>query len=361
MTIQSVSTAQLPSQAATQLGSAAQTTQTGASPPPPGDGDGSVGLFDGVLGKALIGGVAGFAIGALPFTPFGGVIGGLIGATLGAGVGIFMNFRKIKDIQSKNSELITAVGVQAVNQADASSMLSGGTGVLQGGDPGQAASQTPAQDASQTTASTSTTTQPPPQVPTSATQQSVVPNQAGTAQQGSAAQTTVDPGPLQTAATSGSSSQLTTATDAQIEASNSRVSQALDLFSQQPVVIQGGGAGGSVVQQGGGLVQQRGGTVQQGGGDSESEIRARLDECHRVARQQIRELRDAARSRLHDLRLRIASSTSADERRELVEQLRSERRRFRLQLMAVRQEHVQQRADLVQQFGLKNVEQKAAA
>src|SRR5687767_5769237 len=73
---------------------------TAATPKLGGD-DGSVGLFDGVLMKAVMGGSMGIGIGMLPFIPGGPILGGVIGAVAGAGIGIFLNYRKISQIRQQ--------------------------------------------------------------------------------------------------------------------------------------------------------------------------------------------------------------------------------------------------------------------
>jgi hypothetical protein len=92
-------------------GATGGTTQ--AAPAQTSSGDGSVGLFDGVLKKALFGGVAGAAMGFLPFLPGGPVLGGIVGALGGAAMGVFSNWRKMSQIKQENQAMIAALGVQA--------------------------------------------------------------------------------------------------------------------------------------------------------------------------------------------------------------------------------------------------------
>jgi len=75
-------------------------------------GDGSVGLFDGVGMKALIGGAAGAALGFLPFIPGGPILGGIVGALGGAALGVFNNWRTMQSIKTENAATIAAMGVQ---------------------------------------------------------------------------------------------------------------------------------------------------------------------------------------------------------------------------------------------------------
>lgn len=127
------------------------------APPPPG-GDGSVGLFDGVLKKALFGGAAGAAIGFLPFLPGGPVLGGIVGALGGAAMGVFSNWSKMKAIKQENEAMLAAMGVQADDPQVKQILQSGNVsqliplmqqgGVQQGAGVGQAATQAgPAQQA----------------------------------------------------------------------------------------------------------------------------------------------------------------------------------------------------------------------
>lgn len=89
---------------------------TGAAPTQTADagpkGDGSVGLFDGVLKKALFGGAAGAAIGFIPFLPGGPVLGGIVGALGGAAMGLFSNWRTMQSIKKENEAMLAAMGVQ---------------------------------------------------------------------------------------------------------------------------------------------------------------------------------------------------------------------------------------------------------
>lgn len=81
------------------------------SPSQSSSGDGSVGLFDGVLGKALLGGAAGAALGAI--LPFGGpILGGISGALSGVAMGMFSNFRKMSAIKQENQAMLAQLGVQ---------------------------------------------------------------------------------------------------------------------------------------------------------------------------------------------------------------------------------------------------------
>lgn len=97
-------------------GSVGQTPgQTPAQTDPGPKGDGSVGLFDGVLKKALFGGAAGVAMGFIPFLPGGPVLGGIVGALGGAAMGMFSNWTKMKRIQQENQATLAAMGVQTGN------------------------------------------------------------------------------------------------------------------------------------------------------------------------------------------------------------------------------------------------------
>ena len=88
-------------------------------------GDGSVGLFDGVLKKALFGGAAGAAIGFLPFIPGGPILGGVMGALGGAARGVFSNWTKMKQIKQENEAMLAAMGVQ-VQQPEIQQVLQSG-------------------------------------------------------------------------------------------------------------------------------------------------------------------------------------------------------------------------------------------
>jgi hypothetical protein len=88
-------------------------------------GDGSVGLFDGVLKKALFGGAAGAAIGFLPFIPGGPILGGVMGALGGAAMGVFSNWTKMKQIKQENEAMLAAMGVQ-VQQPEIQQVLQSG-------------------------------------------------------------------------------------------------------------------------------------------------------------------------------------------------------------------------------------------
>lgn len=95
-------------------------------------GDGSVGLFDGVLKKALIHGAIGAASGHfLKFLPGGPILGGVMGAIGGAALQMFSNYRKIKKIRDTNAALLGAAGVQPLSQAEANALLAGDNAALQ--------------------------------------------------------------------------------------------------------------------------------------------------------------------------------------------------------------------------------------
>ena len=83
-----------------------------AAPSTAAGGDGSVGLFDGVLKKALISGGLGAAMGFIPFIPGGPVLGGIMGAIGGAAMGVFSNWSKMKQIRQQNDATLAAMGVQ---------------------------------------------------------------------------------------------------------------------------------------------------------------------------------------------------------------------------------------------------------
>ncbi len=100
------------------------TGQTGQVDPGP-KGDGSVGLFDGVLKKALFGGAAGAAMGFLPFIPGGPILGGVVGALGGAAMGVFSNWSKQKKIKADNEAMLAAMGVQ-VNDPQIQQVLKSG-------------------------------------------------------------------------------------------------------------------------------------------------------------------------------------------------------------------------------------------
>lgn len=82
-----------------------------------GDGDGSVGVADGVMGKSLIGslvgGVAGFFI--------GGPVGAMAGAALvGGGTGLFFGFqnkKKMDNIRAENEALLSQIGITSDDPA----------------------------------------------------------------------------------------------------------------------------------------------------------------------------------------------------------------------------------------------------
>ncbi len=88
-------------------------------------GDGSVGLFDGVLKKALFGGAAGAVMGFLPFIPGGPILGGALGAIGGAAMGVFSNWTKMKQIKQENEAMLAAMGVQ-VQQPEIQQVLQSG-------------------------------------------------------------------------------------------------------------------------------------------------------------------------------------------------------------------------------------------
>jgi hypothetical protein len=75
-------------------------------------GDGSVGLFDGVLKKALFSGAIGVGMGFLPLIPGGPIIGGVLAALGGAAMGVFSNWTKMKAIKQENEAMLAAMGVQ---------------------------------------------------------------------------------------------------------------------------------------------------------------------------------------------------------------------------------------------------------
>lgn len=111
--------------AAQQGGSIQQGTGLPTQVDPGPKGDGSVGLFDGVLKKALFGGMMGVGVGFIPFIPGGPLLGGVVGAIAGAGFGIFQNFRKIKSIQQDNAAFLGAVGIQPQTQEEAQLLMTG--------------------------------------------------------------------------------------------------------------------------------------------------------------------------------------------------------------------------------------------
>lgn len=138
----------------------------------PKQSDGSVGLFDGVITKAMMGFGIGAGIGMLPFVPGGFIVGGLVGSLVGAGYGIFKNYREIKAIREENAAYLAAMGVQPQTQEQAQALLSGNLAPLQGA-PGQTTQQTV--PPTQQTVPTTTTQQVLPTtqqtVPTTTTQQ----------------------------------------------------------------------------------------------------------------------------------------------------------------------------------------------
>jgi hypothetical protein len=130
---------------------------TGGTTPSPAQGgakgDGSVGLFDGVLGKALIGGGVGALAGFLPFIPGGPILGGIVGALGGAAMGVFGNFMKMQTIKKENEAQLAALGVQVNDPAVQEILKSGNVEQLlplvqqqqAGGATTQTATQTGAQ------------------------------------------------------------------------------------------------------------------------------------------------------------------------------------------------------------------------
>jgi hypothetical protein len=113
-------------------------------------GDGSVGLFDGVLKKALLGGAAGVAMGFIPFLPGGPVLGGIVGALGGAAMGVASNWMKQKQIKQENEAMLAAMGVQVqdpnIQQVLQSGNVSQLIPMMQSGTQqavGQATTQTP--------------------------------------------------------------------------------------------------------------------------------------------------------------------------------------------------------------------------
>lgn len=104
-------------------GSAAGGAPAQVQPGPKGDG--SVGLFDGVLKKALFGGAAGAVMGFLPFIPGGPILGGALGAIGGAAMGVFSNWTKMKQIKQENEAMLAAMGVQ-VQQPEIQQVLQSG-------------------------------------------------------------------------------------------------------------------------------------------------------------------------------------------------------------------------------------------
>jgi hypothetical protein len=113
-------------------------------------GDGSVGLFDGVLKKALLGGAAGVAMGFIPFLPGGPVLGGIVGALGGAAIGVASNWMKQKQIKQENEAMLAAMGVQVqdpnIQQVLQSGNVSQLIPMMQSGTQqavGQATTQTP--------------------------------------------------------------------------------------------------------------------------------------------------------------------------------------------------------------------------
>lgn len=115
--------------------------------PPPASADGSVGLFDGVLKKAAFGGVAGAAMGFIPFIPGGPLLGGIVGALGGAALGMFTNWRKMQAIKAENEAILAAMGVQTNDPQVKQILQSGNVSQLlplmqQGAATQQAATQT---------------------------------------------------------------------------------------------------------------------------------------------------------------------------------------------------------------------------
>lgn len=112
------------------VGAPGATGATQQAPAPGPKGDGSVGLFDGVLKKALFGGAAGAAMGFLPFIPGGPILGGIVGALGGAALGVFSNWRKQQQIKQENQAMLAALGVQANDPQVAQVLQSGNVGQL---------------------------------------------------------------------------------------------------------------------------------------------------------------------------------------------------------------------------------------
>lgn len=106
-------------------GSATQTTTQAPA------GDGSVGLFDGVGKKALLGGAAGAALGFLPFIPGGPILGGIVGALGGAAMGVFGNWRKMEALKAENAATLAAMGVQVDDPVVQQMLKSGNVDQLQ--------------------------------------------------------------------------------------------------------------------------------------------------------------------------------------------------------------------------------------
>ncbi|MCW2961337.1 MAG: hypothetical protein JWM90_1724 [Thermoleophilia bacterium] len=128
----------------------------GAAPTQAGPkGDGSVGLFDGVVGKALIGGGIGAVAGFLPFIPGGPILGGIVGALGGAAMGVFGNFMKMQTIKKENEAQLAALGVQTADPQVQQILQSGNVSQLLPLMEGQSAAQTPT---TQTTTQTGTQT-----------------------------------------------------------------------------------------------------------------------------------------------------------------------------------------------------------
>lgn len=88
-------------------------------------GDGSVGLFDGVLVKTLMGGAMGVGLGFIPFIPGGPILGGIVGAIGGAAIGVFGNWRKMQAIKQENAAALAAMGVQTQDPRVAQVLQSG--------------------------------------------------------------------------------------------------------------------------------------------------------------------------------------------------------------------------------------------
>lgn len=106
------------------------TGQAATQAPTTSSGDGSVGLFDGVLKKALFGGAAGAAMGFLPFIPGGPILGGVVGALGGAAMGVFSNWQKQKQIKAENEAMLAAMGVQVNDPAIQEVLKSGNVSQL---------------------------------------------------------------------------------------------------------------------------------------------------------------------------------------------------------------------------------------
>jgi hypothetical protein len=158
-------------------------------------GDGSVGLFDGVGKKALIGGAAGAVLGFLPFIPGGPILGGIVGALGGVALGVFGNWRKMEALKAENAATLAAMGVQADDPIVQQMLKSGDVSQLQAYAQQQAAQKSAQQGgvAQGAGTTTQTTTQTPVQDirqvtnPTTGVTQLVDANTGQIVQQGAAA------------------------------------------------------------------------------------------------------------------------------------------------------------------------------